>query len=317
MINAKTLAGRKSREYARIMKRNICELAVVLTALLLVFGCGGGGGGGGGGQTSTVNGRVMLVGTGQPLTGATVNIGGRSVTTTATGTFTVLNVPVTPAPQMTVTAQGVRTLTQSVPLLTPNEVNDIGDVWVVDSTGEYTAVVTGTVVSAEDFQPVAGATVTIGGQRALTGANGSFRISNLPVGLGGPDVRVGRIFKQGFPLGEFIIDPPLGPSPPDNDLGAIPLATAVGPIPGGPFNIRGTISQAGVQDMSFTTVNLIRDSDQQTVGTMTTGADGRYGFWVVAGDYTVRATRGTATGSADANLARIDQPITVNLTVAP
>ncbi len=295
------------------MKRQTLELLLATVALIITFGCGGGGPGGGG-PTANARGRIMLVGTGQPLAGATVNVGGQSMVTTATGEFQFSNVRVTPSPQLTVTAQGVATLTQAVPALTPNAANDLGDIFVVDDTGSYTAVVRGTVVNAENFLPVANAVVTISGQRSTTGANGVFQIANLPVGLGG-SVAVGTIVAQGFETKIILIDPPLGPSPPDNDLGPIAVSPPVGTIPGGPFNIRGTISQAGVTDMSFTTVTLIRKSDSQTVATFTTGADGKYGFWVIAGEYTVRAQRGQATASADATLARVDQPITVNVNI--
>jgi hypothetical protein len=245
-----------------------------------------------------------------------VRVGGQTVVTGATGEFQFSGVQVTPSPQIQVTAAGVKPLTQTVPALTPSQANDIGDIFVVDEAGSYTAVVKGTVVSAENFQPVANAKVTISGLQAITGANGAFTISNLPVGLGGP-IGVGTIVATGFETKTIIIDLPLGASPPDNDLGPISLSPPVGSIPGGPFNIRGTVSQSGVADMSGTLVSLIRKSDNQTVETFTTGASGAYGFWVVAGEYTVRAERGALSKTADASLVRIDQPITVNLTLGP
>ena len=299
------------------MKRHFLKLLLATAALMITFGCGGGPPGGGS-PTATVGGRILLVGTGQPpLPSATVSIAGRSMVTNTLGEFDFTGIPVTPSPQITVTGQGIKTLTQTVPALEAGRDNDLGDIWVVDENGSYTANVRGTVVNAENFQPVANAVVTISGQRAITATNGTFQLLNLPVGLGGTGVVVGTIKATGFEPKDINIDPPLGPSPPDNDLGPIAVSPPVGTIPGGPFNIRGTVSQAGVSDMSFTTVDLIRKSDSQVVATMTTGADGRYGFWVVGGEYTVRAQRGQLVQSADATLVRIDQPITVNVTLTP
>src|SRR5687767_460405 len=212
------------------MKQYVVKLLLATAALMITFGCGGGGGGGGG-PTATVGGRIKLVGTGQPLPGATVSLAGRSMVTTASGEFDFTGVPVTPAPQLTVTAQGIKTLSQAVPGLIPNTDNDLGDIWVVDENGSYTANVRGTVVSAENFEPVANATVTLSGQRVITGTTGAFLLTNLPVGLTGDNV--GTIFKQGFQIKPINIDIPLGPSPPDNDLGPISLSPPVGPIPGG------------------------------------------------------------------------------------
>ena len=295
------------------MKRYLLELLLAAAAIFMAFGCGGGGGGGG--PTANVRGRIMLVGTSQPLAGATVNIAGQSVVTTATGEFQFAGVPVLPSPQIQVSAPGIATLNQSVPALTANQANDLGDIFVVDENGTYTANVRGTVVNAENFNPVANAVVTISGRRATTGANGEFQLTNLPVGLGG-SIAVGTITAQGFETKSLILDLPLGASPPDNDLGPIAISPPVGTIPGGPFNIRGTVTQVGIQDMTGTIVSLIRKSDNQVVDTFTTGAAGFYGFWVVAGEYTVRAERGAgAVKTADATLVRIDQPITVNLTI--
>src|SRR2546423_1393097 len=112
------------RERNYIMLRYL----IVLPALL-VFGCGGGGGGG---PTATVAGRIMLVSTGQPLNMATVNVSGHTVVTDSTGVFSLAGVPAN-SPTVIVTATGIKTLTQNLPTLTPNAVNDLADVFVLDT----------------------------------------------------------------------------------------------------------------------------------------------------------------------------------------
>jgi hypothetical protein len=211
-------------------------------------------------------------------------------------------------------------LTQALPSLTAGRTNDLGDVFLSDVG--YTATASGRAVRADDLTPISGATVRLSGLVATTDANGSFRFVGpsqlLPVNLGGTGVVVGMIRATGLEDKPIVIDPPLGASPPDNALGDIPVSPPVGGTPGGPSNIRGTITITGQSNHSGVTVTLIDRGTSLPVATRVTEADGRYGFWVVAGDYTVRAEKaGLTPKQQDVTLVRPDVPVTVDLTLAP
>jgi hypothetical protein len=280
-----------------------------------LFGCGGGGGGA---PPADVSGRILLTTTGQPPNpAATVTIAGRSIQTLNDGTF-ILRGVASDSRQIQVTAQGLQPLTQSLPTLTANQVNNLGDIFLSD-TG-YTAVVKGRVVRADTLAELAGATVRISGQVTTTDANGTFTLTGLPVGLGGT-LEVGLIKAASFEDKPVRIDPPLGASPPDNDLGDIPVAPPVGGIPGGPTTIRGTVSLQGQTNLSLTTVTLINKSNGQTLGTQVTAADGKYGFWVPAGQYQVKAEHPGPPAfqpqTKDVTLSRTDQPQTADFALIP
>ncbi len=289
----------------------VCMLSVAALCATML-GCGGGGGGA---APADVSGRILLTATGQPPNpAATVTIAGRSVQTLNDGTF-ILRGVASDARQIQVTAQGLQPLTQPLPTLTANRVNNLGDIFLSDSG--YTAAVKGKVVRADTLAGLAGAKVRISGQVTTTADDGAFTLSGLPVGLGGMQ-DVGLITAAGFEDKPVRIDPPLGASPPDNDLGDIPLAPPVGGIPGGPTTIRGTVSLQGQMDFSQTTVTLINPDNGETLSTQVTAADGRYGFWVPTGRYQVRAERsGFQPQTRDVTLNRTDQPQTVDFTLIP
>lgn len=298
-----------------LSKRRLWLLAAAMV-WMTPSGCGGGGGGGGG-TRADVQGVVLLTTTGQPPNPpATVNIGGIRRTTDASGNFLLQGVPA-PATQMTITATGVQTLTQALPPLAARPaLNDLGNIFVVPTGTTYTAKVTGRVVRADTLEALPNARVLLSGQITLADASGLFRFENLPVGLGGPGVVVGKITATGFEEKTLFIDPPLVAG--DNPLGDIPVAPPVGGLPGGPTNIRGTIALQGQTDFSGVVVALINRADLKVLGSQTTGADGKYGFWVVAGQYTVRAERGGfQTKTQNVDLPRPDQPQTVDMTLTP
>jgi len=303
-------------------------LAPALPVLLLLSalpGCGGGGGGGA--APANVTGRIVLVSTGQPLDGATVTIGGVSSVTGAnavgTGNFIINNVS-SASTQIVVTGTGLKTLTQTLTALTPNVTNDLGDVFVLDTsdaTADYKADVKGTVVRNDTFAPVGGATVRFSGKIVTTSADGTFTITGLPTGLGfAGNGTIGIIRASGFEdkpvtLGGLV----LGASPPVNDLGAIPLGSQVSSgTPPPPANIKGKVTLQGLTDLSGTTVTLIKKSDSSTVGTQTTAADGLYGFFVAAGTYTVKVSHaGFTNQQADVTLPLPDQVQTKDFSLVP
>ena len=296
----------------------ILKIAALIGALALV-GCGGGGGSG---PTGDVAGTVYVVGA-SALQNATVSIGGQQTQTDVGGNFLLRSVPVN-AGTLTITGNGIEPLTQPLAPLTPNVRNDLGNIFVVATGGTYTADVQGTVVRSDTLQPVSGARVLLNGMVMVTGPDGKFQFTKLPVGLGGGTTPVGLITlhdANGVPILEdkpILLDLPLGASPPVNDLGLIPMSPPVGSIPGGPYNIRGTVSLQGLTDFSGTTVTLINKATGATVATFSTDASGGYGFWVVPGTYTVKADHaGFTSQQADVTLTAPDQPVTKNFTLTP
>jgi len=284
---------------------------VGLFLMLCLTGCGGGGGGG---PIADLTGRILLVATGQPpAVTTTVTVGGVSATTATDGVFILRGVPASSS-QIRVVSQGAATLTQPLPALIAGRLNDLGDIFVADDA--YTAVAKGVVIRSDTGAVVAGATVRISGQVAVTDATGQFRITGLPNGLGRGAVPVGLARATGLEDKPIVIDPELAPSPPDNDLGDIVMSLPVGGVPGGPGTILGTITLQGLSDHSGAIVTLVERTTAMVVDQTTTGSDGRYGFWVVPGAYRVQVTAaGFQPASADVDLIRPDQPQTVNLTL--
>lgn len=313
MLDMEKPALTRRRKYGR-------WLLGLLVCWWATFGCGGGGGRK---VFAIIQGRVLVVSNvaGDPplvVQGARVTAGGASATSDAQGNFN-LRAPAN-ARSITITAQGLPTLTQNLPTLDPEPtINQLGDITLAQAGSDYSATASGKVLRADTLDPILNAKVLLNGQVFFTTADGAFHFSNLPVGLGQGGTPVGLITAPGFEDKPIIRDFPLESSPPDNDLGGILLSPPVGGTPGPPSNIRGTITLQGQNDHSGTTVTLIDRSTSQPVGApQMTGTDGKYGFYVVAGQYTVRAEHaGFQTQTRNVDLARPDQPVTVNITLVP
>jgi hypothetical protein len=223
---------------------------------------------------------VLLVETEQPPNpGATVTIGGQSVTTAVgDGSFTLTGVPAN-ATTGTVSAAGELPLTLTLKL-TAGQVNDLGTIFL--SSAGYNASASGQIVNSQN-QPVAGASVTIGGQTTTSAADGTFTINNLPVGLGGdPNTPIGLVHATGFVDKPIVTTIALGAGP--NNLGPIPLGQPIGQIPGQPYDVFGFVKKNG-QPVASAPVNL----GPTAQGPLETHTDstGAYFFWVPAGTYTV------------------------------
>jgi hypothetical protein len=300
------------------------SFALFAAGVLVVSTAGCGGGGGGGAAPADVVGRIVSVGSGSPISGATVNIGGGSVQTIADGTFVLRNVS-SAATQITVSGTGLQTLTSTLGPLTPNAVNDLRDIFVLSTAdgGGYTANIKAQVVRADTLAPVPNATVLISGHGTTTDATGNFTIDGLPTGLGNAGTPVGVIkaTSQGLEDKEVLIDFPLVASPPVNDMGQIQMAPPVGEIPGGPFNIKGKVFLQGATDLSGTTVTLKNKTTGAPAGSGVTGSEGTFGFWVAAGTYTVTATHAGPPAfqpkSQDVTLTSPDKTVSVTLTLVP
>ncbi len=289
----------------------IKTVLVAVAALALLTGCGGGGGGGGGSSSggTTVTGSILLVETNlPPVTAGTISMGGVTGTTNSTGGFALTNVPVNTTTG-TVTVSGEQALTLAL-TLKANTINNLGTIYV-SATG-YTASANGRVVttSAGVTTPVAAAGVTIGGQSAVSAADGTFTIANLPVGLGSdPTVPIGNIQATGYVNKPILSQFPLVAGA--NPLGDIPLGAPISSsTPSQPYNIYGFVKSAGAA--ASTTVSL-----SPTVGPLiahTNPTTGEYFFWVPAGTYTVTelGTGKTVTVTLGSNSLPVQAP-TLNI----
>src|SRR5579872_6177491 len=155
------------------LSRRMLLALVAAATMTALAACGGGGGGG---PTTTVKG-VILTATGDtPVSGAVVSAGGVSFTTVADGVFTLPGVPTT-ATQLSVTATGIKPLTQNLPALTSGATLDLGNIFVInssDTTNSYTANIGGVVERGDTHVPVGGAQVILSGQVTTTGTDGTF-----------------------------------------------------------------------------------------------------------------------------------------------
>ncbi|MEP6756949.1 MAG: hypothetical protein ABJA67_15700 [Chthonomonadales bacterium] len=293
------------------------KLGLSVTACAILTACGGGGGGT---PPADVTGRILVVSSGSTLAGASVAVGGTTFTTLTDGVFTLRGISST-APSLTVTATGIKPLTLPLTGLKANSLNDLGDIYVLNATdtGTYTATASGQIVRSDTLAAVPGAKVKLSGQVTTADSTGHFAFTGLPVGLGTAIQPVGLVTATGFEDKPIQLDFPLVAPPPDNNLGQIQISPPVGGIPSGPFNIKGKISLTGQTDLSGTVVTLNDKATGNLIGTFTTLADGNYGFWVIAGHYTITATH---TGppaftpkTADVVLVNINVPIVTNATL--
>lgn len=311
----------------RKIRREGRLLASLMVTLLLwlVAGCGGGGGsngGNGGGGNAGLRGQILLVSTSSaPPNNTFLEIGGTSQQVTSLdGRFTLTALPAT-ATTLTIrnadsnnVEQFRRTLTVA---LISNQTVDLGPIYVGDQG--YTANVVGRIVTnvGGTNQPVGNARVTLSGERVVTGANGTFRINGLPVGLGSlPGALLGDIVATGFetkPLLSETLGPPLSAN--DNNVGDIVIATPVGSTPLPPHTVTGSITVQGVAQAG---VLVTLKVGATTLGTTTTDASGAYFFWVVPASYTVVASKsGFTNKQVNVTLQKLDTPVTapaMNLT---
>ncbi|WP_162247687.1 carboxypeptidase regulatory-like domain-containing protein [Lysobacter sp. Root494] len=126
--------------------------------------------------TATVRGSVVNAATGAALSGATVRIGTVQVTTTATGTFEVLNLQAA-SYAITVSATGYTTLQGSVGLVAG--INNLGKIALAKAPD--TSTLTGLVTNAETHASVPGAVMVVQGQAATTtsGPDGRYLLSGI------------------------------------------------------------------------------------------------------------------------------------------
>lgn len=294
--------------YHNALIRMLAFLTMVV-GILALNGCASGGGGGPTGNTVQVSGRVLRAETGLPPNpAANITIGSATGTHPADGNFSIV------APVSATTANFAATGSQprnlAIALVAGTPLN-LGDVYLSD-TG-YTATVTGRVVTqtGTGLQPVGNALVTLAGAQTRSLTDGTFTIANLPIGLGNVIGTYGRIEATGFEV-KLITDAnlqfPLTNG--NNPLGDILIATPSGSTPLPPFTIQGLVRINNLPAGGATVVLL--NSAGTNLGTVVTGTDGTYTFWVAPDTYTVRATSPATTAQMTVNvtLTSLDTPVT-------
>ncbi|CCW35386.1 Carboxypeptidase regulatory-like domain [Chthonomonas calidirosea] len=277
----------------------------------LLAGCGGGGGGASSGNL-TVIGTVLTVETDAPPNPpATVSIAGHSTTTSTNGAFTLTGIPAS-ATTATVSAQGEQTLTLhlQLPSQSTQPVN-LGTIFL--SASGYNASVTGQIVTTVNGQnqPVGGATVTIGGSSTLSGSDGSFTISNLPVGLGNdPNIPIGSVSATGYVTKQIFVQAPLIAGV--NPLGPISLGAPISSsVPGLPYTIIGKVLKNGQGQPNYP---VILQQGSTVVGNTHTDSTGTFSFWVVPGSYTIVVFLPDGSSvTQPVTLQSTNQPVTQNV----
>lgn len=304
------LKGKKPFQEQSLPKYWVALLAVFALALA---GCGGGGGGGGGVSGNlTVIGTVLLVETGLPPNPpATVSIAGHSTTTNSKGSFVLNGIP-SSATTATVSAQGEQTLTLNLklPSQSTQPVN-LGTIFL--SASGYNASVTGQIVTTVNGQnqPVGGATVTIGGSSTLSATDGTFTISNLPVGLGSdPNTPVGTVTAMGYVPKQIFLSAPLIAGV--NPLGPISLGAPISSsVPGLPYTIIGQVLKNGQGQPNYA---VVLQAGNTVIGSTHTDSTGTFSFWVVPGSYTIVVFLPNGTSvTQSVTLQYTNQPVTQNV----
>lgn len=279
-------------------------LLVGLLLLITLSACGGGGGGFGGG--AVLQGRVVLVATGNPPNpSATVEAGGRSTqTNTQEGTFQ-LSVSVNTT-QLIVRTPGLPQFTFRLPVLQAGQTYDLGDLYV----GPQTVSVQGSVVNALTQEPVGEAEVTLLGQRAFTNPiNGRFTLNDVaydPEGILDPE---GEIRRTGFIPRRFLVDQPAVGGV--IDLGEIPILpeTDENP-PAGPGNVQGVVivpadTPVGVRVDIYSPP----DASVPNESVILAQPNGQFRLWLLPGNYRLVFVKGTRTATRTVTVTSLETPI--------
>jgi hypothetical protein len=280
----------------------------VLTALLT--GCGGGGGFFG--PSALLQGRVVLVSTGQPPNPpATVIVGGQSVrTSTQEGAFQ-LRVPTT-ATQLTVRTQGLPDFTFTLPPLQAGQTVDLGDLYV----GVRTIAVQGRIVDALTQQPVGEATVSLLGQRAQSNpTTGRFTLNGIaydPEGVLDPE---GEVRKTGYLPRRFLADQPVIDGVMEiGDLLLLP-ETDDNP-PGQPGNVRGVV-QVPLDTPVGARIDVYTPPDAPIANesVILSQPSGAFQLWLLPGNYRLVFTKGTRTATLTITVTSLTQEIDLGTVV--
>jgi hypothetical protein len=139
----------------------------------------------GGVPSGWIQGVVTDAATGEPIFGATVSVVGQSISATTgfDGSYILNNVPA--GPQIVNASASGFTTSQSQVTVTSNQA-----VTRDFALSPFVGAIRGVVLNASNSQPIAGATVSVKGTNiaATTGGDGSYTLSDVPVGSQTVDV---------------------------------------------------------------------------------------------------------------------------------
>lgn len=259
------------------MRKRIFWLLCALWVWLLT-GCGGGGGFGG----VVIQGRVALVGTGNPPNPPAIvrAAGATTQTDPQEGSFTLRVPPNTN--QLTVEAPGYPTFTFTLPSLRTDQVNDLGVIYV----GPQKVAVQGRIIHALEQSPVGGATVSLLGQRTSSNeTDGKFTLNDVPFDPAGVLDPEGLVEKVGFVPQRFLVDvPPIDGIIQLGDIAIAPQSDDNPPnVPG---NVRGTVQIAGENPIG-TLVIIYSPPDAETPREteVINNPSGQFALWLLPGQY--------------------------------
>ncbi|MDI9637321.1 carboxypeptidase-like regulatory domain-containing protein [Kamptonema cortianum] len=286
------------------------RFALFLLLLASCFGltsCGGGGGG----SSTIVNvvGQILWIETGSGTNPAsTVRIGDVAAQTALSDGFFSMNVP-TGATSLTVTftptggSPIVRVFT--FPAVTAD--TDLGELYI----GPSEVTIVGRLLDSTNSNPVNAAIAKIAGRSAVSGTDGRFAITGVAYSSTTQSVFFGLqgvATKATYFPGFF--------SPPSAAIGGVVDVGDVAMIPEGdnnppplPFNMTGVVSPNGFN----ATVEIL--SGPTVIRTGTADGFGKFTFWLPAGSYTVRATKGAQSGQSSFTVTNVNQVVTANVTL--
>lgn len=274
-------------------------LAGVIATLLA--GCGGGGGGGNPPVGTTVVGRVIWVVDGQaPSPPATLQADTASTQSgTTDGSFSFV-VPQSATSVVVLYQNGATTASFRFTIPPPSGgTANMGDLYI----GPEKVSVRGRVVSAIDGTPVQGAQVDFASRRGATDASGSYDLAEVAYAVGAGaffDIE-GQVTRLGFlPQSFRAEDPAAAGVVTIADVLLVPESGSEPPPP--PYNIKGTVMPNNTAP--GTIVTLLAAG--LPIRRWTVGGDGGYGFWVLAGSYTMTFRNPTN------NLSAPDESVTLN-----
>jgi len=258
--------------------------------------------------TGTVEGETTNADSGNPIKNVTVkfrpDIPGTAVlvagATDTTGKYVVGGIP-TGRTIASVSAQGFLPAEQRVVVIQDSSGvgNDPVDFELVATSSKAT--VKGRVIDLITRDPVAGASVEVGGRPpVLTPADGRFEVTEVPVGE-----QVIQVTVQEYdPLTRTIT---VLPSMADLQ---IELAPTEASPPAAPATISGTVTIRDQADNAGATVSAVSVRTDQVIASTVTDADGFYGLFVPPGTYRIEVSFQGATISKTVTLGGAGRTLT-------